>query len=300
MAEQSLLTPEIMALVGVPGEPHEAVVTAELVRRAIETTWGKSRRTRPDSDVPPLVAHPLETDDLRRAFPPVLPVSILVGQEVSMWRAFEIGKRMTVTRRVAGVTERMGGRFGHSLLVRNETAFADDAGEIGVATITSMHYDPANGGGPGDLPPEADAPAPAPAAPPGSALAVGEEVTPLAVTPGIVDAARYCALIWNFAPFFLDREAARAAGMPDAVVPGPLRFAYLYRALEEWLGARGEIRHLRTTHRRLDHHGRPLLVTGQVTRVYEEDGTAQAEVALSLADGNGRESVQGMAMVELR
>ena len=128
----------------------------------------------------------------------------------------------------------------------------------------------------------------------------GEELPVLELTPGLGQVIRFCALSWNFPPAFYDAEAAKAAGMPGTLVPGPLKLGLLYRTVDAWLGGRGFVRHVRAAHRRPDVSGRPITIHGTVARVYEEDGHQRADIELVVANMNGEASVRGFATVQFQ
>lgn len=129
-------------------------------------------------------------------------------------------------------------------------------------------------------------------------LREGDELPALEVRPGLGMVIRYCALNWNFPPFFYDPEAARAVGMPGTIVPGPLKLGLLYRAIDEWMGDSGFVRQVRAAHRRPDLTNRPLVVAGRVVRVYEEDDATCADLELAVVNEQGEPSVRGFAVVE--
>jgi acyl dehydratase len=131
-----------------------------------------------------------------------------------------------------------------------------------------------------------------------TALREGDELPPLEVRPSLGMVIRYCALNWNFPPFFYDPEAAKAIGMPGTIVPGPLKLGLLYRAVEEWLGDAGYVRQVRAAHRRPDLTNRPVTVAGRVARVYEADGARRADLELAVVNEEGQPSVRGFAVVE--
>ena len=129
-------------------------------------------------------------------------------------------------------------------------------------------------------------------------LREGDELPALEVRPSLGMVIRYCALNWNFPPFFYDAEAAKAVGMPGTIVPGPLKLGLLYRAVEEWLGDAGYVRQVRAAHRRPDLTNRPVTVAGRVARLYDEDGARRADLELAVVNEEGQPSVRGFAVVE--
>jgi acyl dehydratase len=131
-------------------------------------------------------------------------------------------------------------------------------------------------------------------------LREGDELPALEVQPSLGMVIRYCALNWNFPPFFYDPEAAKAMGMPGTIVPGPLKLGFLYRAVEEWLGEAGYVRQVRAAHRRPDLTNRPVTVAGRVARLYEEDGARRADLELAVVNEHGEPSVRGFAVLEFK
>lgn len=132
------------------------------------------------------------------------------------------------------------------------------------------------------------------------ALHEGDELPPLDLRPNLGQVIRYCALNWNFPPFFYDPEAAKAVGMPGTIIPGPLKVGLIYRAVEAWLGDAGFIRQVRAAHRRPDLTNRPITVVGRVARVYEEDGAQRVDLEMGIVNESGELSVRGFAVVQFR
>ena len=128
----------------------------------------------------------------------------------------------------------------------------------------------------------------------------GDQLPPLELQPNLGQVIRYCALNWNFPPFFYDPEAARAIGMPGTIVPGPLKVGLIYRAVEAWLGDAGFIRQVRAAHRRPDLTNRPITIAGRVARVYDEDGARRANLEMAIINEDGQPSVRGFAVVQFR
>lgn len=131
-----------------------------------------------------------------------------------------------------------------------------------------------------------------------AALREGDELPPFELTPTIGQAVRFCALNWVFPEFFFDPEFARSVGMPGAMVPGPLKLGLIYRALEAWLGDAGHIKQVRAAHRRPDLAGNPIVITGRIARLYDEDGGRRADLEIAIVNGEGQPSVRGFAVVE--
>ena len=129
-------------------------------------------------------------------------------------------------------------------------------------------------------------------------LREGDELPVLHLQPSLGMVIRHCALQWTFPPFFYDPEAAKAAGMPGTIIPGPFKVGLLYRAVDEWLGDAGWIRQVRAAHRRPDQTNNPIDIAGRVARVYDENGARRADLELAIINHEGQPSVRGFAVVE--
>lgn len=126
----------------------------------------------------------------------------------------------------------------------------------------------------------------------------GDPIGPVELRPDLGMVIRYCGLSWAFPPFFYDVDAARAQGMPGTLVPGPFKLGLIEAAIEEWLDGRGFVRQVRAAHRRPDLTGRPIVIVGQVSRVYEEGDARRADLELVIQNERGEPSVRGFATVE--
>ena len=63
-------------------------------------------------------------------------------------------------------------------------------------------------------------------------------------TTGLGSWNRYAAVNDEFIDIHMDRDAAKAAGLPDVIGMGNLRIAYLHNLLHDWLGRRRRRRRL--------------------------------------------------------
>lgn len=131
-----------------------------------------------------------------------------------------------------------------------------------------------------------------------ASLREGDELPVLHLQPSLGMVIRHCALQWTFPAFFYDPEAAKAAGMPGTIIPGPLKVGLLYRAVDEWVGDAGWVRQVRAAHRRPDQTNNPIDIAGRVARVYEEGGKRRADLELAIINHQGEPSVRGFAVVE--
>lgn len=95
-------------------------------------------------------------------------------------------------------------------------------------------------------------------------------------------------------PRFLDHEAARAEGLPGALVPGIMNQGFLLAMLHRWAPG-ATVRRIDTVFRGQMLIETELTITGAVTDVDEEERTV--EVDLTVVGPDGRTGVIGTAVL---
>ena len=85
---------------------------------------------------------------------------------------------------------------------------------------------------------------------------------------------------------FTDAEASREIGIQGALVPGPVKIAWLTKYVSDWAGTGAEIAGIRVAFRRPDVAGKPLVLSGRVVDKRVQDGKSLVELeVVTLADG---------------
>lgn len=75
------------------------------------------------------------------------PGGILTQQEWKFTRPFRIGEELKSVGQVFDIRERLGGRYGHSVLVTTSTDYYDgDGNHVGASLLTVTQFDPARAG----------------------------------------------------------------------------------------------------------------------------------------------------------
>ena len=108
----------------------------------------------------------------------------------------------------------------------------------------------------------------------------------------------------DFDEIHYDREAAESAGLPDVILHGYLKKAYLAEAVVNWVGSPQRLRRLAAQYRGIDTPSRDgwpqtFTVRGTVARMWEQDGEKLVELRLEGFDGGGRLTTPGSAVVAL-
>ena len=127
----------------------------------------------------------------------------------------------------------------------------------------------------------------------------GDTIPPFVRTTGLANWNRYAAVNDEFIDIHMDREAAKAVGMPGVFGMGNLRIAYLHNALRDWLGDDGDIAEFRCEFRGLNLEGDTLTCNGTVTDVREVDGRGLADLQLAVVNQDGTDTTPGSATVVL-
>jgi hypothetical protein len=85
---------------------------------------------------------------------------------------------------------------------------------------------------------------------------------------------------------FTDAAVNREIGIRGALVPGPLKIAWLTKYVSDWAGVGAEIASIRVALRRPDVAGKPLILSGRVVDKRISDGVPLVELeVVTLADG---------------
>jgi len=143
--EHSLITDEHRAVIGVPSQAHEVVIRDEDARRMRDLLGDKDPRWAEGTGIaPPYVMAALDPGPPGRGMPRILPGGILTQMEWQFHRPFRIGERLRIEHKVTDIRERLGGRYGYSVIIMMETAFVDTEGEAAASMLrTFTQFDPA-------------------------------------------------------------------------------------------------------------------------------------------------------------
>ena len=129
-----------------------------------------------------------------------------------------------------------------------------------------------------------------------SDVKVGDELSPLTVTPTNVSIFLFGVAFWTPHRVHYDREWARSEGYDDVLVTGPLMTGYLVRMLTAWSGDAASVKRLALRNHAPAFAGDELTVRGAVASV-TPDG--EAVIAVSIVKDGTAEVVSGEAAVGL-
>jgi acyl dehydratase len=128
-------------------------------------------------------------------------------------------------------------------------------------------------------------------------VAVGDRLGPLTRETSRLQLAVYTAASRDISLIHLDPELARASGLPDVIVQGSLKAAFLASLATAFAGEYGTVRRLTVQYRGVDVPGTPVVAHGVVERLDPERGFVECRVWLESAAGD--EATRGSASIEL-
>lgn len=127
----------------------------------------------------------------------------------------------------------------------------------------------------------------------------GTEVSVLRKDPTTQQLVKYAGASGDYYQIHYDQGFARGNGLPDVILHGALKGAWLGQLMTDWIGDEGTLKSLTTQYRGMDVPGTPMFGKGVVTRKYCEDGENLVDCDIWLEDHEGKRTTPGAATVAL-
>lgn len=145
---QSKITDEHRAFIGRKSEPVTVTIKEEDANRMRALLGDTDPRWAEGTGIaPPYTIAMFQGAPRRGAMPTVLPGGIMTNQEWRFSRPFKMGEELKAITQVIDVRDRLGGRYGYSVLVTSSTDFYDaDDNHVAAIVITITQFDPAAAG----------------------------------------------------------------------------------------------------------------------------------------------------------
>lgn len=141
--EQSLITEEHRAAIGRKSDPVKVRIDETDAHRMRDVLEDKDPRYSDGSGLAPAYVIAGMGGGPRRGMPQILPGGLLTQQEWKFSRQFKLGEELTAISQVFDIRDRLGGRYGYSVLVTQGTEYFDDDGNhVASAMITITQFDP--------------------------------------------------------------------------------------------------------------------------------------------------------------
>ena len=129
----------------------------------------------------------------------------------------------------------------------------------------------------------------------------GMEIPPKTKGPlTVTDLVVFAGASGDFAPIHHDRENAKGpGGLPDIILHGQCKLAFLTHAVTDWVGLHGRIKKLGGSYRGMDIIGDTVVSQGKVTRKYTDGGENLVDLELWNQNTQRGKTVVGSATVSL-
>src|SRR6476661_5795312 len=121
-----------------------------------------------------------------------------------------------------------------------------------------------------------------------------ETVPPFIRTTGLGAWNRYAAVNDEFIDIHMDRDAAKAAGLPDVIGMGNLRIAYLHNLLHDWLDGDGDLVDFTCQFRGLNLPSDTLTAHAEVTGERTDAGLGLVDLTIGVTNQEGAETTPGI------
>jgi len=146
---QSKITDEHRAFIGRKSEPTTVTIHEEDAKRMRALLQDSDPRWADGTGVaPPYVLAMFQGGLGRGRMPSVLSGGIMTQQEWRFTRPFRIGEQLQATSQVIDIRDRLGGRYGYSVLLTTSTDFYDAGGaHVAAILLTITQFDPKSAGG---------------------------------------------------------------------------------------------------------------------------------------------------------
>ena len=96
-----------------------------------------------------------------------------------------------------------------------------------------------------------------------------------------------------------DQELARANGLPNVVLHGALKNAFLGQLMTDWIGEHGTLKKLSAQYRGMDFPGAPVYCKGVVKKRSVQDGENLVECEIWLENARGERTTSGYSVAAL-
>ncbi len=128
----------------------------------------------------------------------------------------------------------------------------------------------------------------------------GQEVPPFGQKVGYMELNRFAGANNELVPIHMDPDYAKnVAKLPDVIIMGNLKLAYIANAITDWAGDEGWIKKIAIEYRRMDTVNTTITAKGRVTKKYEQDGQHLVELEVWVENEQGEVTTPGSAVVSL-
>jgi len=127
----------------------------------------------------------------------------------------------------------------------------------------------------------------------------GMELPTLRKDPTTQQLVMYAGASGDYYQIHYDLEFAKNNGLPNVILHGALKNAFLGHLVTDWIGEWGTLKKLSVQYRGMDVPGTPAYVKGVVKKKYVQDGENMVECEIWLENHEGDHTTPGYAVATL-
>ena len=127
----------------------------------------------------------------------------------------------------------------------------------------------------------------------------GMELPTLRKDPTTQQLVMYAGASGDYYQIHYDLEFAKNNGLPNVILHGALKNAYLGQVVTDWIGEWGTLKKLSVQYRGMDTPGNPAYAKGVVKKKYVQDGENVVECEIWLENHEGNRTTPGSAVATL-
>jgi len=127
----------------------------------------------------------------------------------------------------------------------------------------------------------------------------GSEVPTLRKDPTSQQLVKYAGASGDFYQIHYDVNFAKNNGLPDIILHGALKNAFLGQLMTDYVGFDGTLKKLSCQYRAMDIPGTPVFAKGTVVKKYVEENENIVECEIWLENEEGQKTTPGYAIVSL-
>ena len=128
----------------------------------------------------------------------------------------------------------------------------------------------------------------------------GQEIPPFSQKVGYMELNRFAGANEELVPIHMDADYAKnVAKLPDVIIMGNLKLAYIANAITDWAGDDGWITKLAIDYRKMDTVNSTITAKGKVTKKYKQDGKHLVDLDVWVENEAGEVTTPGSAVLSL-
>lgn len=128
----------------------------------------------------------------------------------------------------------------------------------------------------------------------------GQEMPAFSQKVGYMELNRFAGANEELVPIHMDADYAKnVAKLPDVIIMGNLKLAYLANAITAWAGDEGWIEKVSIEYRKMDTVNTTITAKGNVAKKYQQDGKNLVDLDVWVENEQGEVTTPASAVVSL-